>query len=263
MPVHPATGVVYDESRFDQLHIMSREKMEPLEYRYTFLFPSGRKEEFFIKLEGDTLEPLLPVPTQLPAWTKLDFKQCPNCTLSLKITHCPLATRLVPVVETMGDVTSYEDVEVRVALGERIVTRSLTAQEGISAMMGVITATSGCPHMVFFKPMARFHLPFANTEETFYRAASMYMLAQYYRWQNELGVDLDLKGLHHFYNEVAKVNKGIANRLRSERREDGAINALVLLDMFVKSLPLTLDDVLKELKPLFEPYLKLSQNHLL
>ncbi len=237
--------------------------MEPLEYRYTFLFPSGRKEEFVIKLEGATLEPVAQAPAPLPGWTKLDFKQCPNCTLSLKITHCPLAVRLAPVVERMGDVTSYEDVEVRVILDERSVTRSLTAQEGISAMMGVITATSGCPHTVFFKPMARFHLPFANTEETFYRAASMYMLAQYYRWQNDLGVDLDLKGLHHFYGEVAKVNKGIAERLRAERREDGAINALVLLDMFVKSLPLTIDDVLAQLKPLFDPYLKLNQNQLL
>src|SRR5512143_2970428 len=116
--------------------------MEPLEYRYTFLFPSGRKEEFFIKLEGGSLEPVHPFPSKLPAWTKLDFKQCPNCTLSLKIQTCPLAARLVPIVETLGDVTSYEDVDVRVALGERTVTRSLTAQEGISAMMGVITATS-------------------------------------------------------------------------------------------------------------------------
>jgi hypothetical protein len=243
--------------------MMSTDKMEPLEYSYRFIFPDGREEEFFIKLAGDTLEPLLPLPGQLPAWSKLDFKQCPNCTLSLKIAHCPLAARLVPVVERMGDIASYEDVEVKVTLGERTVTRSLTAQEGISAMMGVITATSGCPHTVFFKPMARFHLPFANIEETFYRAASMYMLAQYYRWQNELGVDLDMKGLHYFYGEVAKVNKGIADRLRAERREDGTINALVLLDMFAKSITVSIDDVLAELTPLFDPYMKLSQNHLL
>jgi len=243
--------------------MMSMDKMEPLEYCYSFTFPDGRREEFFIKLAGDSLEPLLPVPENLPNWTKLDFKQCPNCPLSLKIPHCPLAARLVPVVETLGDVTSYEDVEVKVTLGERTVTRSLTAQEGISAMMGIITATSGCPHTVFFKPMARFHLPFANIEETFYRAASMYMLGQYYRWQNDLGVDLDLKGLHHFYNEVAIINKGIANRLRSERREDGTINALVLLDMFAKSLSVSIDEVLEELRPLFDPYLKLSQNQIL
>lgn len=237
--------------------------MEPIEYSYHFTFPDGRKEEFFIKLSGETLEPLLPVPEPLPDWTRLDFKQCPNCSLSLKISHCPLAARLVPIVETMGDVTSYEDVAVKVTLGERIITRSLTAQEGISAMMGVITATSGCPHTIFFKPMARFHLPFANVEETFYRAASMYMLAQYYRWQNNLGVDLDLKGLHYFYGEVAKVNRGIADRLRSERREDGTINALVLLDMFVKSMSVSIEDVLEELRPLFEPYIKLNQNNLL
>jgi hypothetical protein len=121
--------------------------------------------------------------------------------------------------------------------------------------MGIITATSGCPNTVFFKPMARFHLPFANTEETFYRAASMYMLGQYYRWQAGKSVDMDLEGIHKFYEQVAVVNKSIADRLRSEKREDGSVNAIVLLDMFVKSMPMLLDETLEELKPLFSPYI--------
>ena len=156
----------------------------------------------------------------------------------------------------MSDVVSINEVKVEVTLDERIVTRDATAQEGISALMGIITATSGCPHTVFFKPMARFHLPFANTEETFYRAASMYMLGQYYRWQAGKSVDMDLEGIHQFYEQVAVVNKGIADRLRSEKREDGSVNAIVLLDMFVKSMPMLLDETLKELKPLFAPYVE-------
>ena len=107
----------------------------------------------------------------------------------------------------------------------------------------------------FFKPMARFHLPFANPEETFYRAASMYMLAQYYRWQDNLSADLDMKGLPRFYADVAKVNKGMADRMRSIKREDGTINALVLLDMLVQGMPDGLETTLHDLKPLFAPYL--------
>jgi hypothetical protein len=116
-------------------------------------------------------------------------------------------------------------------------------------------ATSGCPVTAFFKPMARFHLPFANIEETYYRAASMYMLGQHYRWQRNLSADLDMIGLKRFYAGVANVNKGMADRIRANKREDGAVNAIVLLDMFVRGMPTEIESTLKDLAPLFEPYL--------
>lgn len=231
--------------------------MEPISYQYRFRFESGREEIFDISLDGVTLEPLEPVPDKPPEWARLEYHKCSHCTLDpLEVFFCPLALRLLPLVERMGDVVSIDNVDVTVALDERTVTRSATAQEGISALMGIITATSGCPHTVFFKPMARFHLPFANTEETFYRAASMYMLGQYYRWQAGKSVDMELEGLLHFYSQVAAVNKGIADRLRAERREDGAVNAIVLLDMFVKSMPVQITETLKELEPLFRSYVE-------
>ena len=231
--------------------------MEPIYYQYRFHFNDGREEVFDIHLDGTRLEPMEKLPEKLPEWTRLDFNKCSHCPLdSLEVFYCPLAGRLMPLVEKMSDVVSINEVKVEVTLDERIVTRDATAQEGISALMGIITATSGCPHTVFFKPMARFHLPFANTEETFYRAASMYMLGQYYRWQAGKSVDMDLEGIHNFYEKVATVNKGIADRLRSEKREDGSVNAIVLLDMFVKSMPMLLDETLNELKPLFTPYVE-------
>lgn len=230
--------------------------MEPISYKYRFLFKDGREEVFDIVLDGNKLEPIEKLPEKLPEWTRLDFNKCPNCALdSLETFYCPLAARLMPLVDKMNNVISIDDVKVEVTLDERIITRDASAQEGISALMGIITATSGCPNTVFFKPMARFHLPFANTEETFYRAASMYMLGQYYRWQAGKSVDMDLEGIHKFYEQVAVVNKSIADRLRSEKREDGSVNAIVLLDMFVKSMPMLLDETLEELKPLFSPYI--------
>jgi hypothetical protein len=231
--------------------------MEPINYKYRFNFKDGREEVFNIQLDGVKLEPLDKLPAKLPEWTRLDFNKCSNCTLdSLETFYCPLAARLMPLVDNMHDVISIDEIKVEVTLDERIITRDATAQEGISALMGIITATSGCPHTIFFKPMARFHLPFANTEETFYRAASMYMLGQYYRWQAGKSVDMDLTGIHKFYEQVAIVNKGIADRLRCEKREDGSVNAIVLLDMFFKSMPMLLDETLAELKPLFKPYIE-------
>ena len=229
--------------------------MEPIAYQYRFTFKDGREEVFDIELDGAKLEPMASLPDKLPEWTRLEFHKCSHCPLdSLEVFFCPLAARLMPLVDKMQNVVSIDDVKVEVVMDERTITRDAAAQEGISALMGIITATSGCPHTVFFKPMARFHLPFANTEETFYRAASMYMLGQYYRWQAGKSVDMDLAGIHQFYERVAIVNKGIADRLRSEKREDGSVNAIVLLDMFVKSMPMLLDETLKELQPLFAPY---------
>lgn len=230
--------------------------METLTYEYRFRFPSGREECFTVALEGDTLSPLEPLPPVLPDWTRLDFQQCAGCPLpAAQPSHCPLAARISPVVEQMSDVVSVDEVDVTVILDERTIIRSATAQEGISSLMGVVIATSGCPSTEFFKPMARFHLPFASLEETFYRAASMYMLGQYYRWRSDLSVDLDMKGLYRFYANVAEVNRGMANRIRANRREDGTVNALVLLDMFVKALPDQIEETLQGLEPLFTPYL--------
>lgn len=230
--------------------------MDPINYQYRFSFDSGREEAFEVRLDGTSLDPLEPMPANPSEWTRLENKKCSHCTLdSLEVFFCPLALRLQPLVERMGDVTSIDNMSVTVKLDDRVMTRSATAQEGISSLMGIITATSGCPHTVFFKPMARFHLPFANTEETFYRAASMYMMGQYYRWQAGKSVDMELDGLLNFYEKVAIVNKGIADRLRAERREDGTVNAVVLLDMFVKSLPVMITETLDELKPLFQPYI--------
>lgn len=240
-----------------------RQKMAHISYEYRFLFEDGREEDFDIHLDAATLEPLDPITEYPRDWTRLESHKCSNCPLDeLEYPLCPLAVRLQPLVDRMGGVTSIDNVDVTVTVYERNVTRSATAQEAISSLMGIITATSGCPHMVFFKPMARFHLPFANTRETFYRAASMYMLGQYYRWQAGKSVDMELEGLLDFYSQVATVNHGIAERLRAERREDGTVNAIVLLDMFVKSMPVLIKETLDEFKPLFQPYvdgeLKLS-----
>ncbi len=230
--------------------------MDTINYEYRFAFADEREEVFQIQLDRVTLAPREALPPVLPEWTRLEFKQCEGCTLPYgSYSHCPLAAHISPVVELLSDVVSIDETEVTVILDNRTVTRSATAQEGISSLMGIIIATSGCPFTEFFKPMARFHLPFADTEETFYRAASMYMLAQYYRWHDNLSADLEMKGLQRFYEQVAKVNKGMAARIRSTRREDGTVNAIVLLDMFVRGMPDGIESILDELKPLFAPYL--------
>ena len=230
--------------------------MDVINYTYQFEFQNGRKEEFHLKLDNQTLSPIQADDIQVPDWARLEFKQCIGCPLTLETIYCPLAKQIAPLVDTLKDVSSIEETKVTVIQDERIISSETTAHEGISSVMGILTAVSGCPLTQFFKPMARFHLPFANIEETFYRATSMYMLGQYYRWKDNLSADMDMRGLPQYYANVAKVNKNMAKRLKDSKREDAALNALVLLDMFVQSLPDAIDDILEEFKPLFASYLQ-------
>jgi hypothetical protein len=83
--------------------------------------------------------------------------------------------------------------------------------------------------------MARFHLPLASTEETVYRATSMFLLAQYFAY---------------------RVNRAMAERLRSASEQDAAVNAIVILDLLAKALPDAILDSLTEVRHLFSSYLK-------
>jgi hypothetical protein len=115
-------------------------------------------------------------------------------------------------------------------------------------------ATSGCPNMALLKPMARFHLPFATKEETVFRAASSYLLGQYFLRQRGMPCDLDFEGLAEAYLRIHKVNMGMAKRLRTISQGDANVNAIVLLDLFAHELPSAIDLKMKTLEYLFTPY---------
>lgn len=227
-----------------------------LDIQYIFRFADGRELRFPLCLDATTLEPIVPPASPPPEWTRLGFQRCAHCPLrEEEHPYCPLARSLVGTVSLLGDVLSYDEVDTEVITPERRIQRHTSAQNGISAMMGLIIATSGCPHTAFFKPMARFHLPFATEEETMYRAASMYLLGQYFRQQQGLSAEKGFDGLLQLYRNVEIVNRAMANRLRAAAREDGTVNALVLLDMYAKTLPIVVEETLQELQPLYTAYL--------
>ncbi len=229
--------------------------MDKIEYTYQFEFKNHESQSYTVELDPSTLSLLNRNTKSVAEWTALEFNKCSNCTLnSSEHSHCPLAISLEPLLQKIKNINSIEESRIVVITEERTINNRLSAQDGLSSLIGLITATSDCPHTTFFKPMARFHLPFANEIETFYRAASTYMLAQYYRNKERKCIDLNMNGLLNLYNEIATVNKGIANRIRSEARADSAINAVVILDMFAKSIGVTLEDTLDELSPLFNQY---------
>ena len=141
-----------------------------------------------------------------------------------------------------------------VVTAERTIGQRTTAQRAVSSFMGLVAAASGCPRTACFRPMARFHLAFASEEETLYRAASMYALAQYFRQQSGQSVDLELNGLVEMYHQVQLVNRAMAERLRAAFATDAPINARILLDMFAKEMPYAVEERLEALRPLFPAF---------
>ncbi len=222
--------------------------------RYTFTMNDGTHEVFNIKLDPHTLLLVAERPKVLPEWTCLDFHKCSICTLQNE-THCPLAVSLVHIVKRFNHIISYDKIHMDVETRERFISQHTTAQKGISSLMGLVVAASGCPHTAFLKSMARFHLPLASREETVFRAASMYMLAQYFLHKEEKPVDFELQGLVKLYRNLEDINLSIADRLSVASKSDSTINALILLDVYNKVLPMAIDRSLDQLRNLFQDFL--------
>ena len=230
--------------------------MEPLVIRYHFRTEDGTDAVFVVELDPETLQ--LPDPgPDLPDWTRLDFRQCPNCPLDpMDRSHCPAAAHLHRLVLTFNHLVSYSRGEVEVVTSERTFVQNVSMQQGIGTLMGLIMATSGCPLLVFFRPMARFHLPFATHDETVFRAASAYLLADHFHTRDTgQEPDRDMKGLGRIYEEVHVLNGAMVNRIRAAARTDVSVNAVIHLDMFALMLPLQLGLQLSPVRRYFKPYL--------
>ena len=229
--------------------------MDAIAIVYHFAFPDGRKEVFHVRLHPRTLDLLDDAPEDLPAWTALAFHQCAHCPLKPEAhPHCPVAARIAAIVAPFGNVVSHTSVDVRVETPERVVFKRTTAQQGASSLMGLVMATSGCPHTAFFKPMAAYHLPMANVDEMVYRAASMYALAQYYVQRAGGAHDPTMAGLMEIYKAIEKLNVHMARRVRAAIQQDAAVNAIVVLDFFAKNVAFMIDEKLDEFAHLFKMY---------
>lgn len=231
--------------------------MEKISIVYRFVF-SDKEIEIPLLLNCETLLiEQVPIEKELPQWVKLDYHRCENCTL-LPNEHefCPVMINLHEIQKEFNTIMSYEKVSLEVITKERKIIQDTTVQRGLSSLLGLIMATSGCPHTVFFKPMARFHLPLANKDETLFRATSMYLLAQYIRSHKGLEPDFELSGLSEIYYNMELINASIAERLREASKADATANAVILLDLFAKIVPLVIDKSLERIEYLFESYLK-------
>lgn len=224
---------------------------------YLFSFSDGRAERFDFSFHPESLEIMDEIPEEPPEWVRLENNQCPNCNVGDDWKpYCPLAVRVHGIVARFNNMVSHEPVRVEVSTAERDYANQTTVQRGLSSMLGLLIPTSGCPHTAFFRPMARFHLPFSTEAETVYRSTSMYLLAQYFIEQEQGEGTFDFKGLKTIYRNVEQVNLSLARRIRAASKADSSVNAVILLDLFAKILTCVVRDCIEELRYLFTGYLK-------
>lgn len=216
---------------------------------YDLIYPNGDHCQYEINIAPETLEH--PAPQgQPPEWTRLEYHKCSNCPLSNeKHPYCPLSLRIAPLFDFPIH-AAYEPVTVKVRKDTVTINADTTVQEAYRSLVGLIMATSGCPHTAFFKPMAWFHLPFADREETMFRACASFLLYQFFNPADPEGGSY-FSDLEAVYVNIHQVNQQIATRLKAADAKSSTLNAIVILDVFAESILPKIRDSLKDLAFLF------------
>jgi len=214
---------------------------------YRFHFPAGAEE---IRLEFDPDSFLLKTRPEAapPAWAALDFHKCGHCPLSsAEQPACPFAHALSGYVDSFGHLVSHEEVEIEVITPSRRILAKRPLQAGIASMVGLIGATSGCPTLAFYRPMARFHLPFAEEDETTFRVVALFLMRALVE-----GSSSDFAHLNEVMAEVGKVNESMAERIKDGFDKDAMVNAIVILDCFTLIVPLAIESRFDGLSRIFK-----------
>jgi len=247
--------MIVDENPADSLRASSE---ETITYRYSFVLSPGVRREFSVRLKNATLNL---VPTErhwYPPWTHLHHFQCPNCRLDDRNGGlCPVAANVVDLVEFFGEWASFEEADIQIESSARVYMKRARLDDALRSLMGIYMAASGCPVMDKLKPMVFCHLPFATAEETIFRAASMYLLAQYFRQKKGKRADWDFNRLVSIYRDVQIVNENFCKRLSMVNMGDASLNAVTILDTFAKHVTLAFnEDFLPQMERYFGPYLE-------
>ena len=212
--------------------------------------------DFTVDLVFDTKDfSLLNLNADEKDWTRLAFYKCSHCSLYEKdFPFCPLATAIDSVICKIHNSLSYDEVHAQVEYKGRKVSSEITMQRALSSLLGLIIPASGCPHTVYFRPMSRYHLPFADTEERIYRATTMFLLAQYFIHKKSGCIPTDFSKLETIYKNVHIVNTQICMRLRDFCENDSPLNAITILDMLTVSIHSALKHDLDKFESYFSAF---------
>ena len=185
-------------------------------------------------------------------WTKLNYNQCSNCPLQASThKHCPAALDLEEIAEKFYDIISTERADVWVHTKNRSFFKNCDVQEALKSIFGLIMASGSCPILSRLKPLAYFHLPFADLEETVHRLVGTYLIKQLliYR-EGKYDPVWDLKGIEDLYRELEIVNVHFMNRLRDASNKDASSNALYIFVTLTSLIAMDINTVLESFVPI-------------
>ena len=229
---------------------------EEIAYLYRIDYDGGSSQVFDIHLDPRTLNHTLDLGPP-PDWSRRREFGCVNPSCPLREEDwCPCAQVIQYLLNRFGDVRSTCVVTITATTRQRISIKRTSIQTAVSSIAGILMSTCGCPVLARFKPMVRFHLPFASLEETEYRVFTMYALAQLIRARHHLDHDSRLLGLKHFYEDIQEINQLAARIICSIQKRDATINGLVMLDAFALNVTMVLDtDDMEAMENLFANWL--------
>ncbi|MFC1492783.1 DUF6901 family protein [candidate division KSB1 bacterium] len=224
--------------------------------RYIFTL-KNEKKVFPVKIDKESFRIILPERDIIPEWADLEFSICKNCPLDKNTDpYCPAALSIIDVIEYFRDSVSWTEADISVETDNRSVFKHTSLQLGISSLIGIHVATSGCPVFGKLKPIALFHSPFASAKKVVFRTLSTYLLAQYYRKRKGKTPDWDLENLEKFYSEVHSVDKDFYIRLKKTGIIDASTNALNILDTYTNFVLFEIkNQALKDFEKLMSEYI--------
>ncbi len=230
--------------------------MDITKIQYKLIFADDNEKTLELHLRTDNLTPVAWAPSNPPEWTALENHKCSNCPLQPeKHAYCPAALNLVKLVDDCDEMDLLDTVKLVVKSSDRAVVVSATVQKALGSFIGLLMATSDCPHAAYFRPVARFHLPLANEMETIYRAVTAFAMAQFVRRQAGKEGAVDLDGLFDIYKNLETVNTGLSVRLKSAGKEGAIAKSLMEWDVFSGMFPMRAEEVMDKMRPLFSAYL--------
>jgi len=180
-----------------------------------------------------------------PLWTRLDFFQCPECTLDPRENPtCPVAEVLARFARDVGERDSFENTDVLVEEddGRRVILRDVPLQSVAGELVRLAVFQSGCPIGRKLKPAMVRLRPFPTRDEIVQSFAIFFALQSAGARQGMLGNNENgEQTAAQFMNSLHDVFGFLAKRLEHAGQGDVYINAVVIIDslslLFALSAP--------------------------
>jgi hypothetical protein len=229
--------------------VQDTQAFETIEYRY--IFDNDETVDYTLHFEKDRWRLMLD-DVESPEWTRLEHNQCGHCPLSPKDhEYCPAAKNLSLIGNVWDDKKSFDNAVLEVRQHFRVISGHVSIQVALSSLVGLLLATSDCPYLSFFRPLARFHQPLGNPED-----AGMRVLMAYLAYIGMTGGSSSeiRQAIEAVYNNIDKVNKYLAGRITHSAGDNASVQAIVQLDCLSKLIRLSIDDSIEQFEKLFSYY---------